>query len=70
MYVVLRGTSVRVRKPDSSFVHHVMKRNVAIPAAGSCWIGFSLLHRPRFLTSAAGRAAMLVGWLRKDTRFI
>lgn len=35
VYLVLRGTTVRVRKPDGTVVQHVMKRNVAIPGGAA-----------------------------------
>ena len=44
MYVVLRGTTVRVRKPDGSVVHHVMKRNVAIPGGAARMISYDLYY--------------------------
>ena len=44
MYVVLRGTMVRVRKPDGSVVQHVMKRTVAIPGGAARMISYDLYY--------------------------
>lgn len=44
MYVVPRGTSVRVRKPDGSVVQHVMKRNIAIPGGAARLISYDLYY--------------------------
>lgn len=45
MYVVLRGTTVRVKKPDGTTVQHTMKRNVAIPSGESQMIGYDLYYK-------------------------
>ncbi len=45
MYVVLRGTTVRVHKPDGKTVEHVMKRTVAIPSGESTLIGYNLHYK-------------------------
>jgi hypothetical protein len=44
VYVLLRGTAVRVRKPDGSIVEHVMKRNVAIPGGAARMISYDLYY--------------------------
>lgn len=45
MYLILKGTTVRVRKPDGTTVPHVMKRNVAIPGGEAQMTGYDLHYK-------------------------
>ena len=45
MYFVLKGTVVRVKKPDGTTVEHRMKRNVAIPDGEAQMLGYDLHYK-------------------------
>ena len=44
MYLVLQGTTVRVRKPDGTTVQHTMRRNLAIPGGAARLISYDLYY--------------------------
>ena len=45
MYIVLKGTAVRVRNIDGAIVPHVMKRTVAIPGGEAQMVGYDLHYK-------------------------
>jgi hypothetical protein len=50
VYLVLKGTTVRVKKADGRIVEHRMKRNLAIPSGECQFLGYDLHYAIRDYT--------------------
>ena len=61
MYLIRRGTEVKVRKPDGSFIAHHCRRDIAIPCDKVKWQGLQITYEENGYTLfVAGGHAELV----------
>lgn len=50
MYLVPRGTRVRVKKPNGQIIEHVCRKDIAFPSDKALWQGYDLCYEQKGFT--------------------